>query len=49
LTGKAMIEALMAERSRTLGAGFTLAGFMDEMNGAGMIPVSLVRDEMTGN
>jgi hypothetical protein len=49
LTGKAMIEALMAERARTLGAGFTLAGFMDEMNAAGMIPVSLVRDEVAGN
>jgi uncharacterized protein (DUF885 family) len=49
LTGKAMIEALLAERARSLGAGFTLAGFMDEMNAAGMIPVSLVRDEVTGN
>jgi hypothetical protein len=49
LTGKALIEALMAERARTLGAGFTLAGFMDEMNAAGMIPVPLVRDEMAGS
>ena len=49
VTGKAMIEALLAERARKLGAGFSLGGFMDEMNAAGMIPVSLIRDEMTGN
>jgi hypothetical protein len=48
LTGKAMIETLLAERARTLGAGFTLRGFMDEMNASGMIPVSLIHDEVTG-
>ena len=49
LTGKSMIEALLAERARQLGSGFTLGGFMDELNAAGMIPVSLIRGEMTGN
>ena len=48
LTGKAMIEALLAERAQQLGAGFTLRRFMDEMNASGMIPVSLVREEMAG-
>jgi hypothetical protein len=48
LTGKAMIEALLAERAQKLGAGFTLGRFMDELNASGMIPVSLIRDEMAG-
>jgi uncharacterized protein (DUF885 family) len=49
LTGKVMIETLLAERAQKLGPGFTLGGFLDQVNAAGMIPVSLVRDEMTGN
>jgi hypothetical protein len=49
LTGKAMIEALMAERARTLGAAFTLGRFMDELNASGMLPVSLIREEIAGN
>jgi len=49
LTGKAMIEALLAERARQLGAAFTLARFMDELNAAGMIPLALVREEIAGN
>ena len=49
LTGKAMIEALLAERARQLGPRFTLGGFMDELNAAGMIPVSLIHEEITGN
>ena len=49
LTGKAMIEALLAERAQALGPGFTLRGFMDQLNAAGMIPISLIRDEMAGN
>jgi hypothetical protein len=48
LTGKAMIEALMGERARQLGTGFSLQRFMDELNAAGMIPVSMIRWEMTG-
>jgi uncharacterized protein (DUF885 family) len=49
LTGKAMIEALMAERARALSTGFTLGRFMDEVNASGMIPVSLIREEIAGN
>lgn len=48
LIGKAEIERLIAERARQLGDGFTLKGFMDELNGAGVIPVSLIRWELTG-
>jgi len=48
LTGKALIEKLLADRSRQLGAGMTLQRFMDELNASGMIPVSLIRWETTG-
>jgi hypothetical protein len=49
LTGKAQIEALMGERARQLGDRFTLQGFFDEFFAAGMIPVSLIRWELTGD
>ena len=48
ITGKVQIEKLMAERALQLGGEFTLRGFMDEFSGAGVIPVSLVRWELTG-
>jgi hypothetical protein len=48
LGGKAQIEALMGERARQLGAQFSVQRFMDELNAAGMIPVSMIRWEMTG-
>ncbi len=46
--GKIQVEHLLAARARQLGDGFTLREFMDELNGAGMIPVSLIRWELTG-
>jgi len=46
--GKIQIEQLLAERARQVGDGFTLKGFMDEFNAAGMIPMSLMRWELTG-
>ncbi|MFQ5570832.1 MAG: DUF885 family protein [Rhodothermales bacterium] len=46
--GKIEIETLLAERARQLGDDFTLKRFMDELDAAGMIPVSLIRWEMTG-
>jgi hypothetical protein len=46
--GKIEIEQLLAERARQLGDAFTLKRFMDELNVAGMIPVSLIRWEMIG-
>jgi hypothetical protein len=48
LSGKAQIEALLGERRRQLGERFTLEGFMDELQRSGMIPVSMIRWEMTG-
>lgn len=49
LVGKIQIEALMAERARAMGETFTIRGFMDELSAAGVIPVSLVRWELTGD
>ncbi len=46
--GKIEIEKLLAEQSRQLGDDFTLKGFMDEFGAAGVIPVSLIRWELTG-
>ena len=48
IIGKIEIEQLLAERARQLGDEFTLRGFMDELNAAGVIPVSLIRWELTG-
>jgi hypothetical protein len=48
LTGKTLIDALMAERAQQLGTAFTLKGFMTELFEVGMIPVSLARWEMVG-
>ena len=49
LIGKIQLEKLIAERARELGDAFTLRGFMDELTAAGVIPVSLVRWELTGD
>jgi uncharacterized protein (DUF885 family) len=49
LTGKALVESLLAERARQQGDAFTLKGFLDEFFAAGVVPVSLIRWEMTGN
>jgi hypothetical protein len=48
VVGKIEFEELLAERARQLGADFTLRGFMDEVDQAGLIPVSLIRWELTG-
>ena len=49
VTGKVQLEELMAERAIELGDEFTVMRFMDEFLGAGVIPISLVRWELTGN
>ncbi|HET6340849.1 MAG TPA: DUF885 family protein [Gemmatimonadota bacterium] len=49
VVGKIEFEELLAERARQLGADFTLRGFMDEVDRAGLIPVSLIRWELTGD
>ena len=38
----------MAERALVLGDAFTLSGFLEEILATGIIPVSLVRWELTG-
>jgi uncharacterized protein (DUF885 family) len=48
ITGKYLLEQLMAERSHQLGDAFTLSRYFTEMNAAGLIPVALIRWEMTG-
>jgi hypothetical protein len=48
VTGKALIDELIRERARQLGDAFTLRGFFDELNGAGMMPVSLIKWQLTG-
>ena len=49
LVGKDQFEELLAERAHTRGASFTLRGFMDEMNASGMIPLSLIREELAAS
>jgi uncharacterized protein (DUF885 family) len=46
LVGKIEIDKLLAQK---LGAGSTLRQFMDEKDAAGLIPVTLLRWEMTGD
>jgi hypothetical protein len=48
VVGKVHIAKLMADRAVQMGGGFTLQKYMDEFLGCGMIPVSLIRWEMTG-
>ncbi|MGB5479233.1 MAG: hypothetical protein WBO53_19690, partial [Thermoanaerobaculia bacterium] len=48
LTGKALIEDLLAERALQLEDEFVLKDVMEEFFATGVIPVSLIRWEMTG-
>ena len=48
ITGKYLIERLVAERARQLGEDFTLKGFFADLDALGVIPVSLLRWQMTG-
>ena len=48
LIGKMQIEQLMAERRRQMGDAFTIRRFMDELQDCGLIPMSLIRWELTG-
>lgn len=48
LIGKVHIEKLLADRAHQLGEKFRLRQFTDDFHAAGMIPVSLIRWEMTG-
>ena len=46
--GKIEVERLLAERKRQLGDQFRMKTFMDDFNAAGLIPVSLLRWQLTG-
>jgi hypothetical protein len=48
ITGKYLLEQLMMERSKQLGDEFTSSRFFQEVNDAGLIPVSLIRWQLTG-
>ncbi len=48
LIGKMQIEQLVAERRRQLGTEFTFKRFMQEFDDAGLIPVSLISWQLTG-
>ncbi len=48
ITGKYLIERLLKERSHQLGEEFTMAGFFEEVDAIGVIPVSLIRWQLTG-
>jgi hypothetical protein len=49
VTGKYLIDELIKDRAQQSGNGFTLRKFFDEFNAAGVIPVSLIRWQMTGS
>ena len=49
VTGKAMIDDIIRERANQLGDRFTVRGFFDEFIAAGMMPVSLIRWQLTGD
>jgi hypothetical protein len=49
VTGGRLMEEVIAERARQLGSGFSMRRLFDEVNDAGMIPVSLIYWELTGD
>lgn len=48
LAGKNQVEMFMAERALQLGDDFTIERFFDEINDCGLIPMSLIRWELSG-
>ena len=48
LVGKMQIEQLMGVRRRQLGDQFSVRRFMDELDACGLVPVSLISWELTG-
>jgi hypothetical protein len=48
VTGKYLIDELIKDRAHQLGKDFTMRRFLDEFNGAGVIPVSLIRWQLAG-
>jgi uncharacterized protein (DUF885 family) len=48
VTGKYLIERTIMERSQQLGDSFSLRRFFEEFNAAGMMPVSMIYWQLTG-
>jgi hypothetical protein len=48
LIGSVQLQKLLADKGNQLGEKFNLKAFMDEFLAAGMIPLSLIRWELTG-
>ena len=48
VTGKDLIDELIKDRAQQLGKDFSVRRFFDELNGAGMIPVSMIHWQLTG-
>jgi uncharacterized protein (DUF885 family) len=48
VTGKQLLDELMKDYSHQLGSGFTVRRYFDDVNAAGVIPVSLIRWQLTG-
>jgi uncharacterized protein (DUF885 family) len=48
VTGKHLIEQLLADYATLQGADFQLSDFFAAINASGIIPVSLLRWELTG-
>ena len=48
ITGKYLLEELLLQRSQQLGDAFSLYDYFADINDAGLIPVSLIRWQMTG-
>ena len=49
ITGKYLIEQLWLERSKQLGKDFSSMRMFTEFNEAGLVPVSLIRWQLTGS
>lgn len=48
ITGKVQLEDLMRERAHQLGTAFSMKGWFEDLYSAGIIPVSLIRWQLTG-
>ncbi|MCP4044419.1 MAG: DUF885 domain-containing protein, partial [Gammaproteobacteria bacterium] len=49
VTGKAYFMKLFREQAQAQGDDFSIKAFIDEFLSSGIIPMSLIRWEMTGN
>ncbi|HEY8311466.1 MAG TPA: DUF885 family protein [Gemmatimonadaceae bacterium] len=49
IMGKIQFDEMLNERAKQLGDAYTTQRFMDAFNSAGLIPMSLIRWELTGN